>query len=149
MRGAAVDCRIRARREGEDEAFDEIFERVARDVEHITRRMERAEPGSFLEDYYRSVKDSEPASSEGQHASSERKLSWPRRPRLHAAAKQHRALTRRERHRQARSNPTWCLAVRFSLNLRCLSAAIAHPDDARDSDEDVRSRGREPRPLTD
>ena len=59
-----------------DEAFDEIFERVARDVEHITRRMERAESGSFLEDYYRSVKDSEPASSEGrQHASSERKLS--------------------------------------------------------------------------
>ena len=68
--------------QGEDEAFDEIFERVVRDVEHITRRMERAESGSFLEDYYRSVKDSEPASSEGQqHASRALSLSWPR-PRL-------------------------------------------------------------------
>ena len=70
--------------QGEDEAFDEIFERVVRDVEHITRRMERAESGSFLflEDYYRSFKHAEPASSEGQqHASRALSLSWPR-PRL-------------------------------------------------------------------
>ena len=77
MRGAAVGCRIRARTEGEDEAFDEIFERV---VSH--HMIEMAESGSSLEGYYRSVKDSEPASSEGQqHASRELSLSWPR-PRL-------------------------------------------------------------------
>ena len=71
--------------QGEDEARDEILERVVRDEERrITRMIEMAESGSFLflEDYYRSVKDSEPASSEGQqHASRALSLSWPR-PRL-------------------------------------------------------------------
>ena len=80
MRGAAVESRIRARTEGEDEAFDEIFERV---VSH--HMIEMAESGSSLEGYYRSVKDSEPASSEKKAV-----LAAP----PVAAAKQHRALTR-------------------------------------------------------
>ena len=77
--------------QGEDEALDEIFERVVRDVEHITRRIETAESGSFLEDYYRSFKDAEAGFERGATARLEKALLAA--PPV-AAAKRCRALTR-------------------------------------------------------
>ena len=91
--------------QGEDEARDEILERVVRDEEQrITRMIEMAESGSFLEDYYRSLKDEESDAGFERGTTARLERAFLAAPAV-AAAKQHRALTRRERRRQARSNP--------------------------------------------
>ena len=68
--------------------------------------IEMAESGSFLEDYYRSLKDEESdAGFERGTTAARLERAFLAAPAV-AAAKQHSALTRRERRRQARSNPT-------------------------------------------